>query len=298
MARRTLSEIYDAIALEKANMSTLNGWFTDKANPGSVLDDHQTLLSDLSSTSKVGIWRLFMFIVAIAIWTLEGLWYVFKKEVETDIDKHQAHTVRWYKEASEDFQYGDELIWNASKRRYEYELYDENKRIIKRSAAEEGKGIVAIKAATIINSELSPLTTPQKVAFEAYWKKYKDAGVIINIISENPDLLKLEYQIFYDPLVINEYGSLIANNAVFPVEDAINSYIETLDFNGRFRLEECDAAVRSAQGVVDFQKLSAKSKYGANSYSNIIVSLVAYSGYFVIDTEYPLTDLIDYTANV
>lgn len=298
MESRTLSEIYDAIALEKANMSILNGWYTDNANPGSVLDDHQTLLSDLSSSSKVGIWRLFMFIVAVAIWTLEGLWYVFKAEVETDIDKHMAHTTRWYKEASEDFQYGDELVWNADKRRYEYELYDENKRIIERAAAEEGKGIVAIKVATIINDALAPLTAAQETAFTAYWQKFKDAGVIINIITENADLLKLEYQIFFDPLVLAADGSLITDSSVFPIEDAINNYIANLDFNGRFRLEECDAAVRSAQGVIDFQKLSAQSKYGANSYSDILVSLVAYSGYFIVDPDNTLNDLTAYTANV
>jgi len=298
MSQRTLAEIYDQIAIEKAEMSTLNSWYTNNSNPSTVLDDHQTLLDDLSSSSKVGIWRLFMWIVAVAIWLHEGLWYVFKSEVETDIAAHMAHTTRWYQEESKKFQYGDELVWNSETRRYEYEIYDANKLIISRAATEENNGIVAIKVARTNNGSLAPLSAEQKTAFLAFWQKYKDAGVVINIINENPDLLKLAYQIYYDPLVINADGSLISDSTIKPVEVAINNYIENLDFNGRFRLEECDAAVRAADGVIDFNRASAQSKYGANSYSDIVLNLVAYSGYFIIDPDNDLSSLITYTANV
>jgi len=295
---RTLSEIYDAIALEKANMTTLNSWFTDKSNPGSVLDDHQTLLQDLTSTSKVAIWRLLLWIVTVATWTLEGLWDVFKTEVDTAINNQIPLTLPWYQRESLYFQYGDSLVWNATTLKYEYELYDETKRIITRAAANEGVGIVSIKVARDNNSSLEALTASQKIAFTNFWNKNKGAGVLINIISEAADLLKLEYQIFYDPLVLTDHGNLIDDGGVFPVEDAINNYIANLDFNGRFRLEECDAAIRSAEGVIDFQRLSAQSKYGANSYLDILVSKVAYAGYFLIDSNNPLADTIAYTANV
>ena len=295
---RTLSEIYDALALEKANMTTLHTWFTDKSNPGSVLDDHQTLLQDLTSTSKVSIWRLLLWIVTVATWTLEELWDIFKTEVDTAINNQIPLTLPWYQTESLNFQYGDSLVWNPTTLKYEYELYDETKRIIARAAANEGIGIVSIKVARENNGSLEALTASQKTAFTNFWNKNKGAGVLINIISEAADLLKLEYQIFYDPLVLSYRGDLIDNPGFFPVEDAINNYIANLDFNGRFRLEECDAAVRAAEGVIDFQRLSAQSKAGANSYSDILVSIVAYAGYFLIDSNNPLSDTIAYTANV
>ncbi|MFK5855369.1 MAG: hypothetical protein QM503_04495 [Bacteroidota bacterium] len=298
MTRRTLAEIYDQIALEKANMSTLNSWYTDTNNTSTVLDDHQTLLEDLGSSSKVAIWRLLIWIVAVAIFIHEGLWFVFKGEVEADIARHMPHGERWYQEESLKFQYGDQLVWNTATRRYEYETYDANKLIIKRAATESNNGMVAIKVATLLNGDLAPLSTLQKIAFQAFWSRYRDAGVVINIITANPDLLKLSHQIYYDPLVLSSDGSLISDSSVKPVEDAINSYIATLDFNGRFSLEHCDAAIRAAEGVVDFKRLSADSKYGANNYSSIDVSIIAYSGYFIIDPDNTLTDLITYTANV
>ncbi|MDP2723213.1 MAG: hypothetical protein Q8O72_10680 [Bacteroidales bacterium] len=298
MEKRTLTEIYNAIALEKANMSVLNSWYTDNANPGSVLDDEQTLLEDLTSISKVAIWRLFMFIIAVAIWIHEGLWFVFRSEVDTSIDKHQPHTTRWYQEESKTFQYGDDLAWNAEKHRYEYAVYDKTKRIIQRSAAYEGSGIVAIKVARLLNNELAALDEQQEAAFTAFWQKNKDAGVVINIITSAADLLKLEYEIFFDPLIIAPDGSLISDPAIRPVDDAINNYIANLDFNGRFRLEKCDAYIYDVVGVIDYKRVSAQTKAGLNDYEDINISKVALSGYFIIDPDNTLQDLITYTANV
>lgn len=298
MAQRTLTEIYNQIAAEKDSMSELDNWYTDQADPGSTLDNAQTLLSDLSSTSKVAVWRLFMWIVAVAIWIHEGLWYVFKGEVETMLEKHIAHTPRWYREESLKFQYGDELVWDEDLLSYVYTTYDESKRIVARAACTEGAGVVAIKAARLVNDVPEALSAPQKAAFESFWAKYKDAGVILNIISEDADMLRVEYQIFYDPLVLDEFGAKITD-ASKPVETAINDYLNALDFNGRLRLESLDAAVRNAEGVVDFVRLTVQSKYGTNSYADITISEVAYSGYYKIDTDnYPLEDTITYTANV
>ena len=295
MERRTLQEIYDQINIEKAEMSSLNEWVN---NSGHVLDDNQTLLDDLTTPSKVGIWRLFIWIVAVAIWIHEGLWLVFKSEVDTAIDKHTPHTERWYQESSKIFQYGDELAWNDDTRKYEYEITDANKQIIKRSAAVSNGGIVAIKVATDVNGSIAPLSATQKTAFAAFWKKYRDAGVIINIISTSADLLKLQYDIYFDPLVLSPDGSLISNSSIFPVADAIENYIANLDFNGRFRLEACDAVIKSAQGVIDFSRTLAQSKFGTNDYTDISVSEIAYSGYYNIDTNFPLSSNITYIANV
>lgn len=298
MTRRTLSEIYDAVALEKANMSTLNDWYFLKDDTYTYLDDHESFLYDLKSMSKVALWRLFIWITAVAIWIHEGLWFVFKSEVEADIAKHMPHTTRWYQEIAKFFQYGDELVWNDERRRYEYVAYDANKRIIVRSASEEGGGVVALKVARMFDGELAALSAEEKSTFTAYIAKIKDAGVLVNIISEGPDLLKLAYTIYYDPLVLNADGELLSDTSVKPIEDAINTYITTLDFNGRFRLEECDAAIREADGVIDYKRTLASSKYGAYSYTEIDVSRVAYAGYFKIDPAYPLADNVTYTANV
>ncbi len=299
MARRTITEIYDEICLEKANMSQLKTWIINQDNPNSVLDDHQTLLDDLMNSSKVAAWRLFLWIVAFAIWVHEGLWEEHKAEVETHIEENIPHTSRWYQEECLKFQYGDELVWNTDKRRFEYSEFDLSRQIIKRSAVvESSMGGITIKVARDLNGEMAPLSTEQLLAFTGFWGKYKDAGVVIKIISSVPDLLKLGYQIKYDPMVINPDGTLINDSGVRPVDEAILNYIANLNFNGRFRPEECDAAVRSAKGVIDFNRIYAQSKYGVNSYQDIVFSSESYAGHYKIDPDNDLETTIEYLANV
>ena len=51
---RTIGEIYDLLVAEKNNQPTL-------AALQPAIDDEQTLLSDLTSASKVAIWRLWLY---------------------------------------------------------------------------------------------------------------------------------------------------------------------------------------------------------------------------------------------
>ncbi len=293
---RTLSEIYDALASEKANMAELNDYFIHNYNPNSALDDHQTLLKDLSSSSKVAVWRLLMWVVAVAVYVHEGLWDVFRGEVDEVIANKLSHTARWYQEQSFLFQYGDQLTWIDN--RYQYDKYDANKQIVNRAAAFEVNGVLKLKVATETSSKLAPLDSSQLLAFQNFWKKYKDAGVFMDIISINADLLHLAYEVFYDPALLNADGSLIIDNTIFPVNDAIANYISNLDFNGKFSLEKCDAAILKAVGVIDFTRTLAQVKKENDIYKDINISIVAYSGYFEIDPNFPLSNTITYTANV
>ena len=295
MERRTLSEIYDALALEKANMDELKDYYTHYWNDRSVLDDTQTLMEDLSSKSKVAIWRLLLWVVAVAIWVHEGLWFIFKSEVDTALNSQIAHTARWYQQESLKFQYGDELIWNSADGKYEYSVYDPDKQIIKQCSVVDDRGIVKLKVATYNSSQkLIPLDNGQMTAFEAFWKKFKDAGVILEVISVSPDLLHLAYDVRIDPTILKPDGSLISDSSVFPVEDAINNYIANLDFDGKFSLEECDAAIRSATGVTDLMRTMAQSKKYNGVYKDIEMSIISYAGYFAIDDNYPLSNTISY----
>lgn len=295
---RTLSEIYDAIALEKANMNELSSWFTNQANPGSILDDHQTLLNDLTSSSKVAIWRLMLWVVAVAIWIHEGLWDVFKGEVDEILAANVSHNLRWYQEESLKFQFGDQLVWNSEHYQYEYTEINSDKQIIAHAATEESNGLVKVKVARLVNNELKQLDAVQEEAFTAFWAQYKDAGVMMSIVNAPADLLKLQYEIYYDATVLNADGSLINDSSVFPIEEAINSYLNELDFNASFSLEQCDAKIMKAVGVLDLKRLSAQTKHSTFSYINIDVSRKAFSGYFIIDPENPLRDNITYINHV
>ena len=65
---RTILEIYDSIIAEKQNMASLNA-----LQPS--IDSSQDLLNDLTSSSKVAVWRLWAFITAVAINVFEVFHY-------------------------------------------------------------------------------------------------------------------------------------------------------------------------------------------------------------------------------
>ncbi len=287
---RSINEIYDQMVLEKQNMSTLSG-----LQPN--IDNSQTLLADLTSTSKVAVWRLIFFVVAVAIWVHEVLFDKHAAEIEARANELISGTKEWLRDQCFIFQYGDELEWDGKK--YVYVLLDENKRIIKRSAVIEVNGQVRVKVAKLDGSGLpEPLTTSELTAFSAYINKVKFAGTNVAIISYSADLLKIHYEITYDPLVMNDSGALISDPSVKPVEVAINGLIQNLPFNGVLNLTKLTDAIQNATGVIDPILISAEARYGSTPFVPIVKSYEANAGHMQIDPAYPLSTTINYMANV
>ena len=55
----------------------------------------------------------------------------------------------------------------------------------------------------------------------------------------------------YDPLIVNEDGSLISDNSSYPVEDAITEYLYSIEYGGVFNKTKLVDAVQRAIGVTD-----------------------------------------------
>lgn len=282
---RTIQEIMDVMIAEKQTMATLNGL---QPNP----DAYQTFLNDLTTASKVAIWRLIFFVVAVAIWTHEKLWDVFNAQVQDAVLKSFAGTLRWWYEQCLVFQYGDGLSWVNSK--YQYYPVNTEHQIIKFAATQEVSGQVQLKVAKSNAGDPVKLTADEKAAFEAYVNQIKPAGTNTLVISEDADLLTVTYDVYINPLLLNIDGSLIVDPLVFPVEDAINNYIKNLVFNGTFYLTKLDDAMQSAQGVTDISRTVVQAKYGALAYADVVVKYNAFAGHLKIDPAVPLSSTLNY----
>ncbi|MFX5016306.1 hypothetical protein ABTC38_18270, partial [Acinetobacter baumannii] len=57
----------------------------------------ESALSDLTATSKTAIWQLWIYIVSVAIWTLETLFDKHKDEVNDALAQMKPHSPRWYR---------------------------------------------------------------------------------------------------------------------------------------------------------------------------------------------------------
>ena len=273
---RTISEIYDAMIAEKEAM-------TELAALQPLVDSSQTLLSDLTSTSKAAVWRLMFWVVAVAMWTLEKLWDVFKAEVDAIVDTSIPGTAQWYRDQCFLFQYGYEMVY--SNYRFNYEISDATKQIIKRASVQEFGGSLLIKVAKEESGNVVPLDTDELEAFSAYINQIKFAGTFINIISLDSDLINITLTVYYDAKVMNSSGQLLSNTGVEPVTNAIEEYLATLPFNGVYRNSDMINAVHAADGVVDVVAgtVQAKSNDAAN-YTTVNRIYQTVSGHIELNT--------------
>lgn len=252
---RSLNEIYDGMIAEKQSMPNLQ-------NLQPNIDSLQTLLSDLTSTSKVAIWRLLFWCVAFAVWVSENM-------IELFISKNKPGTVYWYYEQCKNFQYGDALILQDGK--YIYNPVNPANRIIKYASADEDSiGNVILKVAKDSSGSPTPLLLAEYNAFEAYINTVKFAGTSIIIRSDVADILKVGMTIHYDPLVLASNGSLLSDPSTYPVKDTINAYIKSLDFDGIFTIQQLVDKVQNAKGVKICTTTMCQAKYGLTPYVNIL----------------------------
>lgn len=262
----------------------------------------EPVLESLNSTSKVAIWRLWVYIIAVAIWSLEKLFDQHRADIDKRLASLKPHTARWYRSKALAFQYGFDLLPDSDKfnNTGHTEEQIEASKIVKYSAVIESKneGRLIVKIAGEQGDTLQPITEPQKQAFEAYLQEIKDAGVRLSVVNYQPDVLHLQMKIVYDPLVLDSNGQSIIH-ATKPVEEAIKSYLKRLPFNGELVLAHLIDALQQAEGVKIPHLVLAQSKnitssgdYGA--FETIEISKIPTAGYFTIDN---FND-ISYVSNV
>lgn len=278
---RSIQEIYAQMVAEKTSYANLNA-----LQPN--IDDVQTLLNDLTTTSKAAKWRLFFYICAFAIWVLEMLMDEHKAELEARIAEARVGTKQWYRAEAMKYQIGDELEYINGK--YQYAIIDEAKKIIKKCAVVVVNGQVIFKVA---KSDGSLLSSPQLSAFRNYINKITFAGTVTQVESNSPDALQISYRIHYDPLVLDSTGKLLSDGVTLPVNKAVQDFISSIEFNGELVLTELTDAVQKAAGVVNPVLVSASAKYGVLPFAPIIDKYQTNSGQLLIDN---IT--VTYIANV
>lgn len=275
----------DIMLTEKAGMATLN-----KFQP--AIDSSQTLLTDLKSTSKVARWRLIFWVVACCAHALDVVMDLAIAIMEALAAKSRYGTIAWYNQVARDFQYGDALVQVDLE--WKYAVIDETKKIIKLANAQDGPGVVNLKIATIVGGVTQPVVVAEYNAFKAYIDKKKPAGITVNVINDAADDLRTALYINYDPLVMSATGELIATPGTFPVQDAYDEYLKSLEFDGAFELMKLIDKIQAAAGVVSAYVISAEARYGVNPYVAFTQRYYPNAGHLVIDGASTIT----YNPNV
>jgi hypothetical protein len=283
---RTINEILDEMLLEKQTMATLNG-----LQPN--IDNTQTLLADLTSASKVAVWRLMFFVMAVGIWMHEKRFDDHVVWINARALELIVGTPQWYFKKALEFQYGDALVLVNGQ--YQYAAVNEVAKIVKLVSVNEIGGQLFLKVAKLdVAGEPEPLTTLELDGFIAYMQKIKFAGVIITCVSRVPDLLRIQYRVYVDPLLINANGELISNTAIKPIEVAINNYCKGLPFNGVFSITELTDQIQNVAGVINPVYENASAQYGVNPFVSLGDYYNPNAGYLRVDPAFPLLTSITY----
>jgi hypothetical protein len=294
MARK-IPEIYDFLNVVKASMQELATWVIDESSPASTLDNSETLLEDLVSKSKVAWWRTWLWLVATGSFILESYFDIHRDEIKALLSKTKAMTLPWYAEQSRLWQFGYDMTWKDDE--YSYDVIDETARIVTYANASEKNDKVFIKVAKLVQGVKAPLSTLEKNTLQEFWNKWRPAGVKVQVVSLPPDTLKATLTIVRDRLILAGNNSLLRDASVFPINDAVKKFSNSLEFDGKLRLSKFVDAIQEAEGVVDVKLVSASVKPAGGVYSQIDMVCEAESGYFNMSWSESSVTFVD-NANV
>ncbi|MFD2566066.1 hypothetical protein [Pseudotenacibaculum haliotis] len=279
---RSLNDIQQSILDKKDQTSELSSLEV-------LTTVEKSSLNNLTSSSKVAIWRLWVFIISFAIWSLEKLMDIYKLEVDQLIAQNEIHNFLWYKKKALEFQYGYDLIPETDK--YDNEGLDiseiEASKIIKHVAVirkiVNGKGYLELKLAKQSGDQFVPLEQSELQAFENYMFLVADAGTYIEYISLPHDDLRLELDVYYNPLILWQDGARKDGTDNTPVTKAINEFLYNLEFNGELVLTKLTDHLQSVEGVEIPKIKSAAYKFGGFDYTDIEETYIARAGYMRLD---------------
>jgi len=262
----------------------------------------------LKYIKKASVENLLFTVVSTAIWLFETILDQFKADVEYTIQTKARHNLQWYADMAGKFQKGHALLPGTNDYA-EVAGPDDSSLIIKHVAVTDRNGKLELKVAKEKNGVLAPLdreTIPEQSisdelsAFTSYMQQVKDAGVRIEVISLAGNAIRIELDIVYDPLVLNNKGMIIREGegqGTYPVFEKIKEYINNLPFNGEFAIAHLEDTLQATIGVVLPRVKVAQTMYAEGKWENVDVMTVPYSGYLVIEDEGEDKDIkINYVA--
>ncbi|TLP81342.1 hypothetical protein [Maribacter sp. ACAM166] len=273
MATPTVLEIKNQIIAKKAEFTALDG---------------------LETTSKVGIYNLWAYVVAFSIWLQYGFFETYKAETDDKIRTQKVYTILWFRDKALQYRHGHALVKEGYNLEYTGDGYTESEieaaLVVKRAAVVEkevtNQTFLFVKCATEVNGKLAILPAEQKQGIVDYFKRIKPAGTKLEVFSDNADELRIEIDFFYDPSILTENGSRIDGTNNTPVQAALRNYLENLRFNGEFSVAELEDILQAISGCSDREAYIKNPAYNFQDPANwldIENTVVANSGYMEIE---------------
>ena len=276
------------------------------------LKNKNTILSEVNSTSKTGLWRQFLEVVSTAYWAFVNVRDLHDKETNVLIQEQKVPNQRWYRNKALSFQYGFDVETDTDifKPTIQVDGVDveateeqiEASKVIKYCAVD--RKVIANRASLIIkiageeNGEIVQTSDEVKEALKKWFEEdgAAAAGDVITYINYKGDILSFSVDVYVNPLVMMSDGRHKIN-LNYPVEDAIKTYLKNLPFNGEFDVQKFEAAILATEGVLKLKTNKVESKWivasggdadGYGLFQPISVYKIPESGYFKVEDFKPL----------
>ena len=200
------------------------------------------------SKSKVAEWRMWVYVMAVAIHTFEVILDAFRREVDVLTTKITPGTIRWYAEMCKRFQNGDSLSFDPNTALLYYQKEDPSKQIIEVAAVSESRdgdnNRLFIKVAKKNDAgKIIELNPDELHNFSGYIDAVKFAGCQTEIVSTKADQIQYALTVYHEPAVPG-------NTIVAAVEKALGLFKTSIDFDGIFYRQKFIDAVMAVEGVV------------------------------------------------
>lgn len=264
-----------------------------------LTDAEKTQLQEqLTTTSKVSIWRLFIWVHAFGQWVHEKIIEALYQTIQTLIAENEYGTKLWYLKTALQYQHGYDLpetgIYPTPITSAEIQAVNASKIVGKVSIQRvvlNGVGSLRIKVAKLDGEVLSAFSQVELEGFQTYIDLKDTAGVYKVATTGNGDSLKVHYKIYYNGLILDNEGKRLDGTNDTPVQNAVKSFLASSEFDGRLDLNALTDALQRVEGVKSPHKILVASKFGEFNYNSSNINIAGPitdfrqpdSGYFILD---------------
>lgn len=269
-----IREIYDDLINEATTMPELSGLM-----PSGTASDYasQSLIEQLSSSSKVAIWRLILWVVAVYAYAIEQLMADHTASVTAAAEAAIPGNDAWLCAEAKRFELGNSSIAVTAAKKVVYVVPQPSSKIITYAAVSRLRGRALLKVAKGTTSPV-PLDNAELVSFSTWMNHVRFAGTQLAIISLPADQLKFTGTVYYNGLA----PLAVVKAAVL---EKLSAYLMAMPFDGFLSLELLTDVIQSVPEVKDLTVNWFARRHDLG-YSAIPVSGKGYAtaaGYAVFD---------------
>lgn len=218
-------------------------------------------LSGLTSDSRRAIWRLWVYITAVAINLFEQLQDVYRASLEALIDRAAPASPLWLQDKVLKFQYSADnpQVLQVVDAAVQYPTENAALRIVTRASVKTTlAGQVQIKVAK--GNPPGPLASGELDALRDYVTQIGIAGVNYTVQSLQADRMMIEANIYF----AGQFAAVIQQSVVA----AIDAFFAAVPFDGSVRISDLEAAIKAVPGVNDVMFINVKARAQATAYAN------------------------------